>query len=77
MTVITTPTATAGFETISPARMQTMPTAKPIGQIVGPGECCPPFPSGDRVCQPPFAFPRAVREPRRHSSDGDHGTSTS
>ena len=37
MTAMITPATTAVVLTISPARMQTMPTAKPIGQIVGPG----------------------------------------
>jgi hypothetical protein len=44
MTVMTTPAATAGALTIRPARMQTMPTAKPIGQMLGPGRCGPPLP---------------------------------
>jgi hypothetical protein len=43
-TAMMIPAATAGQLTISPARMQTMPTAKPIGQMVGPGRCGPPLP---------------------------------
>src|SRR6266545_2958812 len=36
-TAITAPTTAAGQLTISPTRMQAIPTAKPIGQMLGPG----------------------------------------